>query len=116
MAELVSKKVVAKDPPPGFPWQRLLLSILGIMILMTEWRWAVNHIYALQQTPAALTAFTSITNNNMYAIVVLVVFFVTGQVFFNWTNATTSTITQEAKSLIEEHIPKSKHFDDPPIS
>lgn len=82
---------------------------------MFEWRWAVNHIYALQQTPAALAAFTSITNNNMYAIVVLVIFFVTGQVFFNWANQTISTVTEEVKTAIGEHVPGSKHFDDKKI-
>lgn len=113
---MIKKETIVRDPPAArFPWQRMLLSIVGIVILLSEWRWAVNHIYALQQTPAALTAFTSITTNNMYAIVVLVIFFVTGQVFFNWSNQTVSTITQEVKTAIGEHVPGSKHFDDKKI-
>lgn len=113
---MIRKEITVRDPPAvRFPWQRMFLSIVGILILLSEWRWAVNHIYALQQTPAALTAFTSITTNNMYAIVVLVIFFVTGQVFFNWANQTVSTVTQEVKSIIGEHVPGSKHFDDKKI-
>jgi len=103
------------------PWQRITLSVLGIVIMFVEWRWATNHLYTLPVT--SITAFSSITTNCMYVIAALVIFFVTGQIFYNWSNATTSNIIQEAKQYFEtkkdveihEKIIAPKYIDDPAI-
>lgn len=98
------------------PWQRISLSIFGIVVIMFQWRWAVNHLYTLPVT--SITAFTSITNNTLYTVAVLVVFFTTGKLFFDWKNATVSQVIQQAQNVTEEvteHIPKPKFFDDPTV-
>ena len=111
---------VTKPGPPvesRFPWQRITLSLIGIVIILFEWRWAVNHLYALsaQQAPV-IVAFQSITNNSMYVIAALVVFFVTGRLVYEWKNATISNIVQEAQSTVtEDRTVAPKHFDDPAI-
>src|SRR5437016_190082 len=64
------------------PWQRMALSLLGIVIVAIMWRWATLHLYALPQ--AALAAFTSITNNSFYVIGAIVIFMVTGKLIYDW--------------------------------
>lgn len=100
----------------SIPWQRILVSVFGIAVVMLQWRWATFHLYTLPVT--SITAFTSITNNSLYAVTILVVFFVTGKVFFDWKNATVSQVIQQAQNVTEditEHLPKPKSFDDPSI-
>lgn len=82
------------------PWQRITLSILGIAIVLFTWWWATKHLYSLPVT--SIAAFASITTNSLYVIAALVIFFVTGQIFYNWSNATTSNIIQEAKQYFEK--------------
>jgi hypothetical protein len=103
-----------------FPWQRFTVSILGIGVILFEWRWATNHLYSLPVT--SISGFTSITTNAMYTIAVLVVFFVTGQVVWNWANQTTSNIIQEAQSYFAKEDTTittreiaPKYLDDPAI-
>lgn len=99
------------------PWQRITVSIAGIVVIMFQWRWATNHLYTLPVT--SITAFTSITNNSLYTIAVLVVFFVTGKVFFDWKNATVSQVIQQAQNVTEdvtEHVVKPKYFDSEDVS
>ena len=64
-----------KTPPRS--WQRQLLSLLGIIVIAGNWRWATGHLYQLPAS--ALPAFTSITNNAHYVIGVIVIFAVTGK-------------------------------------
>lgn len=95
------------------PWQRMILSVFGITIMFMIWEHATNHLYTLPVT--SIAAFNSITNNTLYTVAVLVVFFVTGKVFFDWKNATVSQVIQQAQTVTEdvtEHLPKPKSFDD----
>jgi len=102
------------------PWQRLALSVLGIGIMFFEWRWAINHLYSLPVT--SISAFATITTNTEYAVAALVIFFVTGQIFYNWANQSTSNIIQEAKSYFEKkddtkttRTIAAKYLDEPTI-
>lgn len=97
----------------GIPWQRMLVSMLGVLIIMGVWRLAVMHLYSLPSAES-ITAFTSITNNCLYTIAALVVFFVTNKLVFDWKNSTVSQVVQEAQ-VITETIVKPKHFDSPEI-
>jgi hypothetical protein len=123
MKKFFSRKTVQLVTPPTtlptsvqIPWQRIALSVVGISVVMFTWRWATFHLYTLPVT--SITAFTSITNNTLYTVAVLVVFFVTGKVFFDWKNSTVSQVVQEAQNITEERterIVKPKEFDDPSI-
>lgn len=102
------------------PWQRIGLSIFGIAIIIFVWWWATKHLYVLPVT--SITAFSSITTNSLYVIAALVIFFVTGQLFYTWTNQTTSNIIQEAKQYFEkqdvtitQRTVAPKYLDDPSI-
>lgn len=96
----------------GLPWQRIVLSLSGIFIIFTIWERATNHLYSLPVTSVA--AFTSITNNSMYVIAALVLWFVTGKLIYDWKNSTVSQVVQEAQ-VVTETIVKPKHFDSPEI-
>lgn len=63
-------------------WQRLALSLFGIVIVAANWRWAVNHLYTLPEH--SIAAFTSITNNAAYVIGAIVVFMITGRLITDW--------------------------------
>jgi len=90
-----------------FPWRRFCIVLVGIVIELFVWRWAVNHLYALPTTSVGV--FGSITTSTQYVIAFLVAYFVTGQVAFtNWSNVTTSTIATEIKSYLETKKSKSK--------
>lgn len=114
--------VVKNGNGSHFPWQRLALSLLGISILVAIWRWATWHLYSLPEH--SISAFASLTNNTVYAIAALVIFFVTGRLVYEWKNQTTSEVVQKAEQYFEkkenrevmEHIetmrtPKAAHFD-----
>jgi hypothetical protein len=99
------------------PWQRLTLSLFGILIVLAVWRWSVGHLYTLPE--AALSSFTAITTNAMYVISAIVIFMVTGRLVYEWSNRTESiqnTVSQveHSKEEIIEVIraPKASHFDD----
>lgn len=80
-------------------WQRLVLSVLGIGIVVGMWRWATFHLYTLPEH--SITSFTSITNNTLYTIASLVLFFVTGKIFFDWKNQTASTVVESAQHTFD---------------
>ncbi len=87
----------------------MALSLIGIGIIIAEWRWAVFHLYAL---PAqSIAAFTSITVNANYVIGAIVIFMVTGKLIYDWKNTTVTTIAEEAKNVVIERTPKAEHFD-----
>ena len=85
------------------PWQRLALSLLGIIIIVLCWRWAVCHLYTLPE--AALAGFVSLTTNAFYVIGSIVVFMVTGRLIYEWANRTeqvtnsVSEVKREAETL-----------------
>lgn len=82
-----------------FPWQRLSLSLLGIVILVGMWRWATYHLYSLPDH--SIAAFTSLTNNTVYAIAALVIFFVTGRLVYEWKNQTVASVVEQGQHLFE---------------
>lgn len=117
--KVVATEVAPRAPVPlpvmnvdRVPWQRLSLSILGIAIIMTEWRWATNHLYSLP--PTSIAAFTTITVNSLYVVGALVVFFVTGRLVYEWKSTTTNELVSRIDQVYE-HVPAPKHFDDPKI-
>ena len=87
-------------------WQRLFLSIFGVLIIEASWRWAVCHLYTLP-TPA-LAGFVSITTNTFYVIGAIVVFMVTGRLVYEWKMGTeqvqqvTSQAINEVQDIKEE--------------
>jgi cation transport ATPase len=97
------------------PWQRLTLSLLGILIIAASWRWSVAHLYSLPEY--ALTSFTSITTNAFYVIGSIVIFMVTGRLIYEWANRTSSQAISEAQNIKESitqtiRAPKTTSFDD----
>jgi len=82
------------------PWQRLTLSIVGIIIVVAVWQLATWHLYSLPDH--SITAFNSMTNNAFYVIGALVIFFVTGRLIYEWKNASVSTFSDAAQHISED--------------
>lgn len=80
-------------------WQRLLLSILGIITIQASWRWSIAHLYSMPEP--AIAGFVSITTNSFYVIGAIVIFMVTGRLVYEWKMGT-SQIQQVASHV--EHI------------
>jgi len=95
------------------PWQRITLSLLGILICLLEWRWATEHLYSLPAT--SIAAFTTITVNNLYVIGALVIWFVTGRLVYEWKSNTANQLVSEVSNTYGNFIPPPKTFDDPKI-
>ncbi len=94
-------------------WQRLLLSIIGIILIQISWRWAVAHLYTMPD--AAIAGFVSITTNSFYVIGAIVIFMVTGRLVYEWkmgSNQLQSVASQTIKEEIIKKVPKPKYFDD----
>lgn len=86
------------------PWQRLALTFCGILMIVGVWQWSVWHLYSLPVD--AYPSFTTITVNCLYTISALIIFFVTGKLFYDWKNATTTQLaasTQNVMERVEEH-------------
>lgn len=66
------------------PWQRLALSVFGVIIIAGQWRWAVKHLYSLPEH--SLPGFVAITNNESYTIAAIVIFMITGKLIYDWKN------------------------------
>jgi len=97
-------------------WQRLTLSLIGLVIIQAIWMQAVSHLYFLP--PAALAAFTTITVNSQYVTGAIVIFMVTGRLVYEWRNQTVSNIIEQGNQDFFENIdrtPAPKHFDDETI-
>lgn len=90
-------------------WQRLLLSLIGIVLIGLCWFAAVQHLYTLK--PEALSAFTAITTNAFYVIGAIIIFMVSGRLIYEWKNST-SSIVQTVSETLAERTPKSSHYDD----
>lgn len=121
MKKFFTRKTVQVEIPPAtvlpvstsMPWQRIILSLVGIVIVFTIWERATAHLYSLPIT--SVTAFTSITNNSLYVVAALVLWFVTGKLIYDWKNSTVSQVIQEAKTITEEKTERTippKAFDD----
>jgi len=78
-------------------WQRLVLSIIGVLVIEGSWRWAVCHLYTLPT--AALAGFVSITTNAFYVIGAIIIFMVTGKLVYEWKMGTSQI--QSVQSLAE---------------
>jgi hypothetical protein len=79
-------------------WQRLSLSVLGIILIQISWRWAVCHLYTLPSE--ALAGFVTITTNSFYVIGAIVIFMVTGKLIYEWKMGTNQV--QEVASRVEK--------------
>jgi hypothetical protein len=95
--------------------QRLLISIIGIALVQTSWRWAVAHLYSLPHE--ALAGFVSITTNTLYITGAIVIWLVTGKFVYDWKMGTSQIqeVVSQANNIkeeITERIIKPKNFDD----
>ena len=99
-------------------WQRLILSLVGILLIQASWRWAVAHLYSLPHE--AYAGFVTITTNSFYVIGAIVIFMVTGRLVYEWKMGTNqvqqvSGMASKIKEEIVERTPKPKSFDDEAI-
>ena len=78
-------------------WQRLVLSIIGVLVIEGSWRCSVCHLYTLPT--AALAGFVSITTNAFYVIGAIIIFMVTGKLVYEWKMGTSQI--QSVQSLAE---------------
>jgi hypothetical protein len=112
---------MAKTPltdklPPT--WQRLVLSVTGVLVIEGSWRWAVAHLYTLPTS--ALAGFVSITTNAFYVIGAIIIFMVTGKLVYEWKMGTqqvqgVQSLAEDVKEEFTERVAKPKHFDDDSI-
>lgn len=89
-----------------FPWQRLALSVFGILIVVLKWRWAVFHLYALPKDSYA--AFSSLNTNSDYVIGAIVIFMISGKLVYDWKNQTASTVIEQAEQIFEHRESKEE--------
>lgn len=87
-------------------WQRLLLSLMGILTIEVSWRWAVAHLYTLPER--SIAGFVSITTNSFYVIGAIVIFMVTGRLVYEWKMGTTQiqNVESVAQTLKQEVFEK----------
>jgi len=78
--------------------QRLIVSIIGIILIQISWRWAVAHLYSLPHE--ALAGFVSITTNTLYITGAIVIFMVTGKLVYDWKVGTSQI--QDVASRVEK--------------
>jgi hypothetical protein len=72
------------------PWQRMALSLFGILIIVFMWRWTVCHLYTLPEI--ALAPFSTLTTNAMYTISAIVIFMISGRLVYDWSNRTQAVV------------------------
>lgn len=80
-------------------WHKLGAFLLGVSIIVGLWQWSTWHLYSLPET--SINSFTSITNNCLYGVVVLVVWFVTGRLVMDWKNNTSTVVSQIGQQINE---------------
>jgi hypothetical protein len=78
--------------------QRLIVSIIGILIIQASWRWAIAHFYSLPYE--AYAGFVTITTNTLYVTGAIVIFLVTGRMVYDWKMGTNQV--QEVASSVEQ--------------
>lgn len=86
-------------------WQRLVLSLIGIVTIQISWRWAVAHLYTMPEP--AIAGFVSITTNSFYVIGAIVIFMVTGRLVYEWKMGTNQI--QNVQSIAETISEKITH-------
>lgn len=93
------------------PWQRLTLSLIGLIIVTTKW-WAAIRILPTMDKDH-VSAFVTLTNNSDYVTAAIVIFMVTGKLVYDWKMETTNQVVTRGEAIISElRTPASKHFDD----
>jgi hypothetical protein len=95
--------------------QRLLISLIGIILIQISWRWSIEHLYSLPHE--ALAGFVSITTNTLYITGAIVIWLVTGKFVYDWKMGTSQIqdIASKAETIkeeITERIIKPKYLDD----
>jgi len=90
------------------PWQRLALSIFGIVIITGKWWAAITMLTAVKVEHVA--AYTTMTTNSDYVTGAIVIFMVSGKLVYDWSMRTGSTIAETGEQKIERVI-APKHFD-----
>lgn len=92
-------------------WRRVSISVLGLIILVIDWRWAVAHLYTLPEH--SIAAFASLTQALFYTVSVITVFLVTGLTFFSWTASSSiaTTIAQQLRGTTTTTKKKTKDED-----
>ena len=104
---------------PRKSWHRVTLSLVGVVIIASMWRWSVDHLYSLP--PETFASFTSLTTHSQYVIGAIVIFMVTGRLIYEWklgsmTESVTETIHETIKETKDERIIAQyaeKYRDDP---
>ena len=93
-------------------WQRLTLSIIGIVCAMVIWEISIEKLAWIPD--AKTSAFTTLTVNTQYVIGAIIIFMVTGRLVYDWKNSTTSEVVTQTEQIFTkaERIPAPKHFDD----
>lgn len=93
---------------PAQSWQRLTLSLTGVLIISGSWRWAVAHLYTLPVP--ALAGFVSITTNAFYVIGAIIIFMVTGKLVYEWKMGTqqVQNVVSVARNLKEDLTSNAK--------
>ena len=97
------------------PWQRLVLSLVGIAVIGLAWHIAIQHLYTLTNEHA-LAAFTTITTNAFYVVAAIVIFMVTGRLVYEWKmQSVVQTIEQGNQELQEQRVIRPRDHDDPSL-
>ena len=97
-------------------WQRLTLSLFGILCNMLIWKISIGGLASVRAD--CVSAYTTLTVNTQYVNAAIIVFMVTGKIFMDWKNATASEVVTSTERVIDEiieHTPAPKHFDDDKI-
>lgn len=96
---------------PPSSWQRLILSLTGVLIISGSWRWAVAHLYTLPVP--ALPGFVSITTNAFYVIGAIIIFMVTGKLVYEWKMGTSQVqnVAGMVQNLREDLTTNAKEED-----
>lgn len=95
--------------------QRLVISLVGILIVQLSWKWATLHFYSLP--PEAFAGFVTITTNAMYVTGAIVVFMVTGRMVYDWKLGTNqiqevvSSVTRIKQDISEKITHNAKEDD-----
>lgn len=98
------------------PWQRLALSLFGVICTMLIWHVAIDKLEGIK--PEAIASFTTLTVNTQYVIGIIVIFMVTGKMVTDWKTGTVSQVITETNHLVHDITERTlapKHFDDDAI-
>jgi len=91
------------------PWQRLALSILGIIILTAVWWVAIQHLYTLKVE--AYASFTTLTGYFILGVTSIIGIMITGKAIVDMKMDAAINTVEQGMQMIEKRVPGSKHFD-----